>query len=431
MNKKMKKLVAVAVSSLGVLSQFPAAFCSGDTEETVLVNGICEPKEELIEEQKVEKKPFITLVDEKESLMQKTNGNINTYLKDFIDQHHYNPVSVNRSYFNRTSISYYFKNLETYVIYPDESGKMKSYRPLFFPPCRNLEVLKKIHYKANSFYFRPFKNIVESKFGKAYILPLNVNEDLPEARFNIKGEKYSLENGFKIVIFGEGCNEGKKIRFDFEGVSFEDIQDVLKNKIYSIRIKKHNEVIKEIKNMNLENPYNMPVQEIIKNSTKKFFSKNEIENSSSKVLNPDKNLGKIVIPQVAESMCTNFLWGRKDIINLIISSSKIKTIPQGAFGECTSLEKVDISGAVKNIESYAFKGCINLRDVVLPYGLERIEEFAFEGCENLEFITIPESVKFLGSAVFKGCDKLKCIKYGNKDYDSFKKFSEDFFKKNS
>lgn len=431
MNKKMKKLVAVTVSSLGVLSQFPAAFCSGDTEETVLVNGICEPKEELIEEQKVEKKPFITLVDEKESLMQKTNGNINTYLKDFIDRHHYNPVSVDRSYFNRTSINYYFKNLETYVIYPDKSDEMKSYRPLFFPPRGNLEVLKKIHYKANSFYFGSFKNIVESKFGKAYILPLNVNEDLPEVRCNVTGEKCSLENGFKIVVLGEGFNEGKKIRFDFEGVSSEDIQDVLKNKIYSIRIKKHNKVIREIKNMNLENPYNMPVQEITKNSAKKFFSKNEIENSSSQVLNIDKNLGKIVIPQAAESMCANFLWGCKDVINVIISSSKIKTIPQGAFGECTSLEKVDISGAVKNIESYAFKGCINLRDVVLPKGLERIEEFAFEGCKNLEFITIPESVKFLGSAVFKGCDKLKCIKYGNKDYDSFKKFSEDFFKKNS
>lgn len=404
MNKSIKKFVAVTISSLGVLSQFPAAFCSGSFEELNLTEGIYDSKKDSSKKQKQEKKP-ISLVKKRRKLVEKLNCNTNSYIKCFIDEFHYNPLPLDASYFNKTSARYYFSNLETYVIYPGEFGEIQSYKPIFLPPNLNPNGFKKVHYKANSFHFNHFKSVVESNFGDAYILPLHDSDDIPTSVSSSDKGRF-FEQGFKVVIFGKGQNEGKKIRFDFDKIDSEDFKKVSQKRTISENSKKFNELMEKIKSMQVENVYQMTS------------------------LNTDDSLSDIVIPYDAKRMEEKFLWGRKSVKSVVILSPEIETIPYGAFGECTSLNKIFISNGVKNIASHAFKDCTSLRHIVLPNGLEKIEEFAFDGCKNLECITIPESVKFLGSDVFKGCNKLKCIKYGNKYYNNFGKFCEDFFKKN-
>ena len=398
----MKKFVAVTISALGVFSQFPAAFCSGDFEEFDLIDGIYNSKKDSSKKQ--EKKP-ISLAKKRRKFVEKLNCNTNSYIKCFIDEFHYNPLPLDASYFNKTSARYYFCNLETYVIYPNEFGEMQSYKPIFLPPNLNPDVFKKVHYKANSFYFNHFKSVVESNFGDAYILPLCYSDDIPNS-VPSSDKGHFFEQGFKVVIFGKGQNEGKKIRFDFDKVDDEDFKKVSQKRTISENSKKFDELMEKIKLIQAKNIYQMIS------------------------LNADDNVNDVVIPYNTKRIKEKFLWGRKSVKNVIILSREIETIPCGAFGECTSLDKIFIPNGIKNIGSYAFKDCTSLTHVVLPNGLEKIEEFAFDGCKNLEFITIPESVKFLGSAVFKGCDKLKCIKYGNNNYDNFGKFCEDFFKKN-
>lgn len=398
MNKNIKKFVAFTVLALGVSSQFPTAFCSESFEEFDYIDSVYDSKKDSSKKPKQEKEP-ISFDKECRKFAKKPNCNISSYQKSFIDEFHYNSLPLDASYFNKTAAKYYLCNLETYVIYPNKFDEIQSYKPIFFPPNVNPDVLKKVHYKANSFCFNNFKIVVESNFGDAYVMPLSASDDIPES---IPG----IEQGFKVVIFGKGQNKGKKIRFDFDKVDYDYFKRITRKRAIPDSSEKFNEFMKKIKSMQVK-------------SVPKTLS-----------LNTDDNLEYVVIPYDAKMIKEKFLWGCKSVKTVTVLSPEIETIPYGAFGECTSLSKVIIFNGVKSIGSYAFKDCTSLTDITLPDGLEKIEEFAFDGCENLESITIPKSVRFLGSAVFKGCDKLKCIRYGNKNYDNFRKFCEDFFKKN-
>lgn len=115
--------------------------------------------------------------------------------------------------------------------------------------------------------------------------------------------------------------------------------------------------------------------------------------------------------------------------NVIIPDG-VKKISAAAFRNFNSLERITLPKGVESIGEYAFAGCKKLKRINLPNSLEMIQEFAFKNCESLEFIYIPESVHFLGSSAFDGCDRLRCIRYGNKKYYNYRKFCEDFYRKN-
>ncbi len=78
-----------------------------------------------------------------------------------------------------------------------------------------------------------------------------------------------------------------------------------------------------------------------------------------------------------------------------------KNIPDVAFKDCTSLEKVFIPDAVKTIGREAFAGCSSLNEVVLPEKLETVYASAFENCEKLTSIEFPASTKSIDKDSFK------------------------------
>ena len=81
--------------------------------------------------------------------------------------------------------------------------------------------------------------------------------------------------------------------------------------------------------------------------------------------------------------------GRKDIIEIRIAEGT-KRIPDGAFKDCTELEKVNLPDGLETIGREAFSGCIKLNISKLPKSLKEIGERAFYGCASIESFEIED-----------------------------------------
>lgn len=118
--------------------------------------------------------------------------------------------------------------------------------------------------------------------------------------------------------------------------------------------------------------------------------------------------------------------------NITIPES-IKEIPDYAFDQCSSLQRVSMPNSVTNIGKSAFTNCKNLQEITLsneiteigpgafigsalteikiPDKVTIIDSRAFGECSHLESITIPKSVQKIGWAAFSGCDSLADVYY--------------------
>lgn len=96
-------------------------------------------------------------------------------------------------------------------------------------------------------------------------------------------------------------------------------------------------------------------------------------------------------------------------IKTVEFDNEIKTIPEGMFSECTSLEYIKLPENAEIINSYAFYNCSNLTDVVLNENIREIKACAFRYCEKLENINLPESLETISSESFYGCKNLKRV----------------------
>uniref|UniRef100_UPI00402A4B13 leucine-rich repeat domain-containing protein n=1 Tax=Candidatus Cryptobacteroides bacterium TaxID=3085639 RepID=UPI00402A4B13 len=91
-----------------------------------------------------------------------------------------------------------------------------------------------------------------------------------------------------------------------------------------------------------------------------------------------------------------------------------------AFGGCTSLQSIVISGSITKIGREAFKGCTSLQSIVIPDSVTEIEYSAFSGCTGLQSIELPDSVSEISGSVFIGCNNLTSIivSRNNSEYKS-------------
>jgi len=78
-----------------------------------------------------------------------------------------------------------------------------------------------------------------------------------------------------------------------------------------------------------------------------------------------------------------------------------RSIGDGAFWYCESLQSVTIPDSVTSIGNRAFEGC-SLHSVTIPDSVTSIGDHAFEGC-SLHSVTIPDSVTSIGDRAFKDC----------------------------
>lgn len=95
----------------------------------------------------------------------------------------------------------------------------------------------------------------------------------------------------------------------------------------------------------------------------------------------------------------------KTLKEVIVKSGKIG---EGAFMNCSYIEKITLPENLEIIGSDAFSGCVKLTNIIIPDGVTHICDNAFSGC-TIESIEIPSSVESIGKA-FNNCTKLAIIK---------------------
>lgn len=89
------------------------------------------------------------------------------------------------------------------------------------------------------------------------------------------------------------------------------------------------------------------------------------------------------------------------IKNPILAES-LWSLEDGAFQDCTRIEKIVLPGKVRTVAQKLFMGCDRLTEAILPDTVERIGESAFCGCGRLERLTVPNGVKDIGANAFSG-----------------------------
>ena len=122
------------------------------------------------------------------------------------------------------------------------------------------------------------------------------------------------------------------------------------------------------------------------------------------------------------------LSGFINIENVILPDG-IKTIPEGAFKNCSSLKDV-ISESVDTVEAAAFSGCTSLKEIYLPNAT--IVRGAFTDCQSVEKMT----VKYGGPTYIYSPDYLPDTYYypfalyfgrDKTSYDSYQKVDSYYF----
>ena len=76
----------------------------------------------------------------------------------------------------------------------------------------------------------------------------------------------------------------------------------------------------------------------------------------------------------------------------IIIREGTKTISDGAFAYCSTLQNLVMPNSLEKIGSGAFRGCKSLKSIILPDNIKEIGYCAFSGCTSLEEIVFPKDV---------------------------------------
>ncbi len=84
-------------------------------------------------------------------------------------------------------------------------------------------------------------------------------------------------------------------------------------------------------------------------------------------------------------------------------------IASETFKNCTNLTSITIADTVTTIGAGAFNGCTALQSIKLPSSIKTIGESAFYNCTALSTITLNEGLTTIGENVFTNCEALTTI----------------------
>ncbi|MBR4756355.1 MAG: leucine-rich repeat protein [Bacteroidales bacterium] len=85
----------------------------------------------------------------------------------------------------------------------------------------------------------------------------------------------------------------------------------------------------------------------------------------------------------------------------------LKRIPDGAFKNCVSLERIDIPDGLESLGTNVFENCRSLKRCKLPNWVADLPDYLFSGCSMLSEIIFGTSIRRIGTATFSGCSSLK------------------------
>ena len=108
----------------------------------------------------------------------------------------------------------------------------------------------------------------------------------------------------------------------------------------------------------------------------------------------DNTFTKVVIPKGVKSIAPNAFEGHKYIEEVTFAEgSTVKSIGDGAFGNCSGITKFVMADSITEIGKAAFINCSALTDIKLSAKLKTIGMNAFDRCFSINELTIPKTVK--------------------------------------
>jgi hypothetical protein len=111
-------------------------------------------------------------------------------------------------------------------------------------------------------------------------------------------------------------------------------------------------------------------------------------------------------------------WSLREII--FPQNSIIQSIKSGAFYNCTSLVRLDLSNC-QQLDEISFDTFVNawsLQEIIFGPNITKIKSGAFRNCTNLTKLRIPASVEEISWNTFEGCIQLEEVIFeGNTEVD--------------
>ncbi len=87
-------------------------------------------------------------------------------------------------------------------------------------------------------------------------------------------------------------------------------------------------------------------------------------------------------------------------VNITLYCPGFTSLPESAFGSCTSLVGITLPYGITDIGQFVFAGCSNLSSLILPESLKSTSYRDLNGCNALKSIVLPESLETIGSQSF-------------------------------
>ncbi len=87
----------------------------------------------------------------------------------------------------------------------------------------------------------------------------------------------------------------------------------------------------------------------------------------------------------------------------------VKEIGANAFMYCTTLEKIILPEGLESIGESAFMGCIALEEIEIPDTVTEIGEYAFNICLSLKEVILPDGLTEISSYLFESCWSLENV----------------------
>ena len=101
-----------------------------------------------------------------------------------------------------------------------------------------------------------------------------------------------------------------------------------------------------------------------------------------------------------------------DQVTAVYLDSRITSVGDYAFQNCSSAIFVDYGYSVTSVGKYAFSGCTSITALPLPKTVKTIEEGAFYGCSSISNVVLPNAVTTIGAKAFQGCSSIEKVTVG-------------------